>query len=76
MALINPKMVCLMGNNAIKGVLGKGYSISSMHGKEVQTVDRRFFLTYHPAAALYVDRLKDTMMEDFKKLSEILKSTS
>jgi DNA polymerase len=73
-ALINPRIICLMGNNAIKGVLGKGYSIATMHGKQVQTVDRRFFLTYHPAAALYMNELKKTMIEDFKALSEVLKS--
>jgi DNA polymerase len=71
--LINPTLVCVMGNNAINGILGKGYPIAKMHGKQVQTVDRRFFLTYHPAAALYANELKETMMEDFNALSKILK---
>lgn len=71
--LINPKLVCLMGNHAINGILGKGYPVSEMHGKQVQTVDRRFFITYHPAAALYMNNLKETMTEDFKALSKILK---
>jgi len=75
-SLIDPKIICLMGNNAISAVLGKGYPISEMHGKRVQTVDRCFFVTYHPAAALYMSELKETMTKDFKVLSDILKSVS
>jgi len=72
-SLINPRIICLMGNNAIKAVLGKGYSISEMHGKQVETANRRFFLTYHPAAVLYAESLEETMMNDFKALANILK---
>ncbi len=73
-SLIDPRIICLMGNNAISAVLGKGYPISKMHGKRVHTVDRCFFVTYHPAAALYMNELKETMTEDFRALSNILKS--
>lgn len=75
MMLIGPRIVCLMGNNAIKGVLGKGHTISEMHGKLVQREGgKEFFLTYHPAAALYVNELRNVMMDDFKRLSRILSS--
>ncbi len=75
MMQIGSRIVCLMGNNAIKGVLGKGHALSEMHGRLLQNEgEQKFFLTYHPAAALYVNELKQVMMNDFRELSKILSS--
>jgi DNA polymerase len=69
--IIEPKMICPMGNVALKRLLGKDYSISKVHGQRNQSKGGRvIFPLYHPAAALYVGGLKTVLGEDFKKLKE------
>ena len=52
-------------------------SISKIHGKllikKFANIHTKYFLPlYHPAAALYNGGMRETLMEDFKKIPKIL----
>ncbi len=70
-SIINPKVVCIMGNTAYNTLLG-GKEISKNHGNFVEKDGRTFFITYHPAATIYNQKLIDELKEDFKKVSALL----
>jgi uracil-DNA glycosylase family 4 len=73
--LIKPKMICPMGNVALKTFLGKYTSISKVHGQPVSTRESRvIFPLYHPAAALYTARLRSVLEDDFGKLIKLAAS--
>jgi uracil-DNA glycosylase family 4 len=73
--IISPKIIVPLGTPAIKTLMGDDYSATSVHGKVFQKAGRLFLPLYHPAAALYDVRLKDTMFEDIKLLRELLDGT-
>jgi len=70
--IINPKIIVPLGTPAIKTLMGDDYSARSVHGKVFRKEGRFFLPLFHPAAALYDVRLKDTMFEDVKMLRELL----
>ena len=52
--------------------------ISAIHGKllikKFKSIETKYFLPlYHPAAALYNGGMRETLMEDFKKIPKFLK---
>ena len=63
--IINPQIVVLMGNVAIKGVLDEMIPIKKRHGEIIEKDGRRYFLTLHPAAGLRFPPLKKIIEEDF-----------
>jgi len=73
MAVVNPKFVCTLGNFALRSLVGKELSITKVHGKKQSRHGRIFVPMYHPAAALYLFRLRETMMKDFRRLAELLR---
>jgi DNA polymerase len=74
--LIQPKVVCTLGNFATKLLRGDGAGITRVHGRdEVRVIGRRavrIFPIYHPAAALYTPRMLDVLREDFARLPALL----
>ena len=48
-------------------------SVSQVHGKAYKKANQVYLILYHPAAALYQQRLKEVMEEDFKQIKDILK---
>lgn len=70
--LIDPAVICTLGNHAARTVLNKPINISKIHGQAVALNNRWVFPTYHPAAALYTATIKKLLAEDFKKLSKLL----
>src|SRR3954449_6978730 len=74
--LIEPKVVCTLGNFATKLLRGDPAGISRVHGRaEVHVVGRRavrLFPIFHPAAALYTRSMLDTLRADFSRLPELL----
>ena len=70
-SLIKPLIICLLGNTAYKALL-KGRSITNARGKLVKHKGMNYFLTIHPAAAIYNPELKPLLMKDIAKLAEIL----
>ena len=69
--IINPKIICVMGNTAY-GTLLDGKEITKNHGKIVEKNGRKFFVTFHPAATIYNQKLVDELKNDFRKLAEFL----
>ena len=71
LALINPKIICIMGNTAYQSILG-GNNITKNRGKIIKKDGRVYFLTIHPAATIYNQKLITLLKKDMKKLSEKL----
>ena len=69
--IINPKIICIMGNTAY-GTLLDGKEITKNHGKIVEKDGRKFFVTFHPAATIYNQKLVDELKNDFRKLADFL----
>jgi len=71
--IINPKIVCLMGNTAYHSILN-GKEISKNHGKIVDKDNKTYFVTFHPAAMIYNKKLDAVFKNDIKKLVKIVKN--
>ena len=67
-ALIKPKVICILGKTAYSSLLG-GNSITANRGKMVERSGQKYFLTIHPAAAIYNKSLLSVLEADLKKLS-------
>lgn len=74
-ALIRPKVICPMGNSAIRAFLESEESVTTLHGIPFEKESITYFPMYHPAAALYTFKLREVMEEDFRKLKTLLDST-
>lgn len=66
--LINPAVVCLLGEVAAKTVLGIA-KVADARGKIIGRDGRSFLVTYHPAAARRFPKLRELMRKDFRLLS-------
>jgi len=71
-AIIKPKLICILGNTAFNSLLG-GSEIMKFRGKIVQKDNQLYFLTVHPAATIYNQKLIDVLNEDIVKLFELVK---
>lgn len=65
--LVNPKIICIMGNTACNSILGQG-EITKNRGKIIKKDGRTFFLTFHPAATIYNQELIPIMEQDIATL--------
>jgi len=73
LTIINPKIICLLGNTVFYSILG-GKEISKNHGKFISKDNRMYFVTFHPAATIYNQKLEKVFKNDIKKLmSELQK---
>lgn len=74
--LIQPTMVCTLGNFATKLLRGDPTGISKIHGQaEVRMIGPRavrLYPLYHPAAALYTPSTLEMLRADFTRIPEIL----
>ncbi|MBV9279580.1 MAG: uracil-DNA glycosylase [Chloroflexi bacterium] len=69
--LINPRVIVTLGRFSL-GTFFPGSMISKVHG-EVREKDGRFYFhLYHPAAALHQDKLRQTLLDDMKKLADFI----
>jgi uracil-DNA glycosylase len=75
-ALIQPRVICTLGNFSTKLLREDPTGITRLHGQpEVLTIGRRavrLYPIFHPAAALYTPRMLETLREDFQRLPELL----
>lgn len=74
--LIEPTVICTLGNFSTKLLRANPMGISRLHGQpEVLAVGARavrLYPLYHPAAALYTPRMLETLREDFRRIPELL----
>jgi uracil-DNA glycosylase len=74
--LIEPTMICTLGNFSTKLLRGDTTGISRLHGQaeELTIGDRtvRLYPLYHPAAALYTPATLEALRADFHRIPELL----
>jgi DNA polymerase len=74
--LIQPRVICTLGNFATKLLSGQPYGITRVHGKpqphRIGSVELVLYPIFHPAAALYTPSMLDTLRADFAQLPELL----
>jgi len=71
-SIIKPKIICILGNTAFNSILG-GSEIIKFRGKVVQKNNQLYFLTIHPAATIYNQKLIDVLKNDIVKLFDLIK---
>ena len=70
--IIKPKIICILGNTAF-GSLLDGKEITKFRGKIVSKDNQLYFLTVHPAATIYNQKLISVLEKDIKKLFMMIK---
>jgi uracil-DNA glycosylase len=74
--LIQPTVICTLGNFSTKLLRGDSTGISRLHGREeVRVIGPRavrLYPLYHPAAALYTPSMLETLRSDFQRVPELL----
>jgi uracil-DNA glycosylase family 4 len=77
--LIEPRVVCTLGNFATKLLSGRPEGISRVRGvpQVRELAGRAVFLypIFHPAAALRTPAMHERLREDFQRLPELLRQT-
>lgn len=78
LAIINPKVVITLGRHSMEYFL-PGYKIGEIHGqpKRVTFGDHKLVIMplFHPAAALYNGSLRQTLIDDFLKVPEVIRQS-
>ena len=74
--LIEPTVICTLGNFSTKLLRGDMTGISRLHGQEeVRVIGPRavrLYPLYHPAAALYTPSMLETLRTDFHRIPDLL----
>ncbi|MBU0707258.1 uracil-DNA glycosylase [Patescibacteria group bacterium] len=70
--IIKPKIIVLLGRHAMYRFLPSDFKISKEHGKVFHRQNKFLVPLYHPAAALYHASLRQTLIDDFKRLPKII----
>jgi DNA polymerase len=74
--LIQPKVICTLGNFSTKLLRGDGTGITRLHGRDEERVIGlrrvRLLPLFHPAAALYTASMLETLRTDFQRIPELL----
>jgi len=71
-SIIKPEIICILGNTAFNSILG-GSEITKFRGKVVRKDNLLYFLTIHPAATIYNQKLIDVLKSDIAKLFELIR---
>lgn len=73
LAIIQPKIVVLLGRVSAEGVLDKKVFVTKEHGKIIEEKNGiKYFLTLHPAAVIRFQKNKPLLESDFKKIKTLL----
>jgi uracil-DNA glycosylase len=70
--IINPKIVVLLGSVAAQAILEAKFPVTQVHGTIIEKNNRKYFLTFHPAAGLHYPPNRILLNEDFKLLKKLL----
>lgn len=73
LAVIEPDVICLLGNTALRFFFGDRYTIGQVRGTVLIKDQQRFMPTYHPAAALRNPQYIQVIQGDLRKLSELVR---
>lgn len=69
---IKPKLVVLLGRHSMGSLLPPSLSISQCHGQPKRYQGQVYLPLFHPAAALYNGGMRQTLIDDFNKIPQIL----
>ncbi len=70
--LVKPEIIVLLGNVALKNILGKEYGITTSRGKWIEKKGIMYMPTWHPAALLRDESKKIDFIKDLKLVMERL----
>ena len=73
--LIDPKLIVTLGRFSLARFF-PGESISRARGRVRERDGRRIYPIMHPAAALYRQEMRSSIVEDFRRIPEILEQLS
>jgi len=71
-AAIRPRVICTLGRFAMNALISPALQISKAHGQPIEKEGILFIPLFHPAAALHQESLRKTLIEDMRKVREIL----
>ena len=71
-AVIQPKLIVLLGSVAAKAVLESSVATLKEHGTIREVKEIKYYITIHPAAGLRFPPLKKLIEEDFRKLKGLV----
>jgi uracil-DNA glycosylase len=74
MRMIEPRIICTLGNYSTKTLLETNTGISQLHGKLIRKGELAYVPLFHPAAALHKPPLRNVLIEDFERLREHLEA--
>lgn len=69
--IIKPKIIVLLGNTALKNILGEEYGITSTRGKWIEKKGIRYMPTFHPAALLRDESKKIDFWKDLELVKKV-----
>ncbi len=73
-ALVNPKIIVLLGSVALKNIMGEQYGITSSRGKWIEKNGIMYLPTFHPAALLRDEEKKIYFFKDLKEaIAKVIK---
>ena len=73
-AAVNPQVIVTLGRFSMARYFGEA-KISAVHGQVRQVDGRVVVAMFHPAAALHQPSLRATVVEDFAKLPELIRTS-
>ncbi|RZD42340.1 MAG: uracil-DNA glycosylase [Thaumarchaeota archaeon] len=71
-SIIKPKIICILGNTVFNSILG-GSEIMKFRGKIARKNNLLYFITIHPAATIYNQKLVGVLKEDIIKLFSLIR---
>ncbi len=72
-AIIEPKLICLLGRIPLQALLDPDASISRVHGSQIRKDGMLWVPMFHPAAALHRPEYLPTLETDFDRLGQMLR---
>jgi DNA polymerase len=72
LAVIKPKLIVTLGRHSMQALLPAGHSISQCHGQPKRYQGQVYLPLFHPAAALYNNAMRQTLIDDFLIIPKVL----
>lgn len=66
--VIKPKLVVTLGRHSMEVLLPPGLKISQVHGQPKRYNGQVYMPLFHPAAALYNNGMRQTLIDDFARI--------
>lgn len=71
--VIKPKIIVLLGNVALKNILGEEYGVTSIRGNWIEKKGILYMPTFHPTALIKNENLKIDFWRDLKLVLDKIK---